>query len=128
MARMNDARLKSTLRNKPTHIWTVVSVVDEKVSCSLHPSEYHAHRELVSRFESVELEPDRKSSELRRLLNGAVECGNYEQVRAYIKDNARRLDQLQLAEHPPLSTSTDDIDSSIEMRSSTEASGEKQKR
>jgi hypothetical protein len=32
----------------------------------------------------------------------AVERGNYEPVRAYIKDNARRLDQLQLAEHPVL--------------------------
>lgn len=104
MARMHNARLESKLQNKPTHIWTVVSVVDEKVSCSLHPSEYHAHRELVLRFESVELDPYRQSSELRRLLNAAVECDNYERVRAYIKDNARRLDQLQLAEHPPLST------------------------
>jgi hypothetical protein len=34
----------------------------------------------------------------------AIERGNYEPVRAYIKDNARRLDQLQLAEHPVLAT------------------------
>lgn len=92
--------LKSSPLGQPTHIWTVISVVDEKVSCSLHPSEYHAHRELVLRFESVELESRKRSSKLRRLFNNAVEAGNYEPVRAYIKDNARRLDQLQLAEHP----------------------------
>jgi hypothetical protein len=74
-------------------------MVDEKVSCSLHPSEYQAHHELVLRFESFELDHCRKSSQLRLLLNRAVKCGNYEPVRAYIKDNARRLDQLQIAEH-----------------------------
>jgi hypothetical protein len=104
MVTMKNARLKNSPLCQPTHVWTVVSVVDEKVSCSLHPSEYHAHRELVLRFESIELDPCRKSSELRRLLNMAFERGNYEPVRAYIKDNASRLDQLQLAEHPVLAT------------------------
>lgn len=102
MVTMKNARSKRRPLGQPTHVWTVVSVVDEKVSCSLHPSEYHAHRELVLRFESVELDSCRRSSELRHLLNMAVERGNYEPVRAYIKDNARRLDQLQLAEHPVL--------------------------
>lgn len=99
MVSTNNECLNKRSLGQPTHIWTVVSVVDEKVSCSLHPSEYHAHRELVLRFESVELDSCRKSSDLRHLFNLAVERGNYEPVRAFIKDNARRLDQLQLAEH-----------------------------
>jgi hypothetical protein len=103
MVPINNDSLKNSPLDQPTRIWTVVSVVDEKVSCSLHPSEYLAHRELVLRFESVELDACRKSSQLRLLLNRAVKCGNYEPVRAYIKDKARRLDQLQLAEHPLLS-------------------------
>jgi hypothetical protein len=104
MVPMNNIRSKNSPLGQPTHIWTVVSVVDEKVFCSLHPSEYHAHHELVLRFESVELGHRRISSELRKLFNVAVERGNYEPVRVYIKDNAHRLDQLQLTEHPLLST------------------------
>jgi hypothetical protein len=81
------------------HIWTVVSLVGDRISCSTHSSEYHAYREAVSRFEAAELDTNSEDRELRILLEAANTCGDYQGVRKYIEDNACQLRLLQLAEH-----------------------------
>ena len=97
--RKEHACIEAAPFGQPAQIWTVISVIDEKIDCSIHASEYQAHCELVSRFESLEVSPAREAPELKLLLRTARECGNYELVRAYIRTNARRMDRLQLAEH-----------------------------
>lgn len=82
-------------------IWTVVSLVEERIFCSVHPSEYHAYCEAVSRFESVELGARRRDSELKALLEVANSCGDYQAVRQYIADKSSQMRLLQLAEHLP---------------------------
>ena len=81
------------------HIWTVVSLVEDRMYCSIHSSEYHAYREAVSRFESVELETASLDQTLEGLLETAHIGGDYKEVRSYIEKWACKLYRLQIAEH-----------------------------
>jgi hypothetical protein len=80
-------------------IWTVVSLVRERISCTIHSSEYHAYREAVSRFESVELGSTGKDPDLKALLEAANASDDYQRVRKYIEDKACQIRLIQLAEH-----------------------------
>lgn len=98
---MNRSRsgIKPLVTRSTGQIWTVVSLVEERVSCSIHSSEYHAYREAVSQFESVELGATREDPELKALLEAANTRGDYREVRKYIKDKACQIRLIQLAEH-----------------------------
>jgi hypothetical protein len=80
-------------------IWTLVSLVQDKVSCSIHPSEYHAHHEAIVQFESAELGHTRRDPILRVLLEVSSACDDYQDVRDYIATNSRRTHLMQLTEH-----------------------------
>ena len=81
------------------HIWTVVSLVGNQVSSSIHPSEYHAYSEAVERFEAAELGSAKQDRELRAILHASAKRGDYQQVHQYIEANASHLRVLQLAQH-----------------------------
>jgi hypothetical protein len=99
MTNRNLRRIDSSLTSSAAHIWTVVTLVGDRISCSIHSSEYHAYREAAARFETAELDINSEDRELQILLEAANTCGDYEQVRKYIKDKACHLRLLQLAEH-----------------------------
>ena len=80
-------------------LWTVVSVVEDCVSCTIHSSEYQAYYEAVSQFESAEVGDTRRDLVLKGLLAVANTCGDYQEVRAYIAANSRRMQLMQLSEH-----------------------------
>jgi hypothetical protein len=80
-------------------IWTVVSLVDGQMFCSVHASEHDAYCEAVSRFESVELDDKSSDLELRLLLRSAKLYGDYRKVHRYIEREASRIQLIQLAEH-----------------------------
>jgi hypothetical protein len=86
-------------------IWTVISVVDERIFCSVHHSEHQAYREAVAQFESVESGAARADSHLKALLEVANGRGDYHEVRRYIADNASQIRMIQLAEHTPSAVS-----------------------
>ena len=89
----------SLLTGSTIQIWTLVTLVDDRISCTIHSSEYHAYREAVSRFESAELGGHREDPELHFLLDAATTRGDYHEVRKYIEANSCRLHLMQLAEH-----------------------------
>lgn len=86
-------------------IWTVISIVGEHISCTVHHSEHQAYCEAVSQFESVELGAARADSQLNALLEVANVHGDYQEIRRYIADNASQLRMIQLAEHTPSAVS-----------------------
>ena len=88
-----------------TKICTVISVVDDRIFCSVHHSEHQAYREAVAQFESVELGAARSDSRLKALLEVANGHGDYHEVRRYIADNASKIRMIQLAEHTPSAVS-----------------------
>jgi hypothetical protein len=77
----------------------LVTLADNRLSCTIHSSEYHAYREAVSRFECAELGGRREDAELHFLLEAATTRGDYHEVRKYIKANSCRLHLMQLTEH-----------------------------
>ena len=99
MMNRRNSGTRSLLDDSTIQIWTVVTLVDDRISCTVHSSEYHAYREAVSRFESVELGGDREDPELHFLLDAATTRGDYHEVRKYIEAKACRLHLMQLAEH-----------------------------
>lgn len=86
-------------KSKAKRIWTVVTLTDDRISCSIHLSEYQAYREVVARFEYAELDEKSHVTTLAAILATASIKGDYQLVRQYIQDNARRLCLLQIAEH-----------------------------
>ena len=80
-------------------MWTVVSVVGDRISCSIHSTEYHAYREALSRLQTAESNATDENHELPMLLEAAKTRGDYQQVRNYIERKACNLRLLQLAEH-----------------------------
>jgi hypothetical protein len=95
-----DTRSRTTFpTGSAVQIWTLVSVVQDKVSCSIHPSEYHAYHEAMLQFESVELGHTRRDPVLKVLLEVASACDDYQGVRDYIVANSRRMHLMQLTEH-----------------------------
>jgi hypothetical protein len=99
MINRRERGIKPFLTGSSVQIWTVVSSVQDRVSCSIHPSEYQAYREAVSRFESAELGDAGEDPELKNLLEAANACGDYREVRKYIAANSCRMHLMQLAEH-----------------------------
>lgn len=97
--RLQNSRKAQPLSNTGVHIWTVVSLVEDRICSSIHLSEYHAYSEAVSRFETAEPYSDVQILELQRLLKTSHARGDYHPVRQYIKDNACKLHLLQFAEH-----------------------------
>jgi hypothetical protein len=91
--------------NLTAQIWTVVSLVDDRICCTIHSSEHLAYREAVSRFESAELGGRCKDTQLSFLLEAATTSGDYQEVRKYIQEKSCRLHLLQLAEHDVTSLS-----------------------
>lgn len=81
------------------HIWTVISLVGDRITSSVHSSEYHAYSEAVARFEAAELSTSESNQELRRILRISAKCGDYQRVRQYIGKRACHLRSLQIAEH-----------------------------
>jgi hypothetical protein len=92
-------RITSSSSSSALHIWTVVSLVGDRIYSSIHSSEHDAYREAVSCFEAVELDNASEDRELRIILAGASRRGDYQPVRKYIQENACQLRSLQLAEH-----------------------------
>lgn len=80
-------------------MWTVVSVVDDRIYCSIHPTEYHAYREALTRLQSAELNATDDNHELPMFLEAAKTSRDYQQIRNYIERKACNLRLLQLAEH-----------------------------
>ena len=80
-------------------IWTVVTIAQDRLSCSIHSSERAAYGEAVSRFEVAEFGAAQKDPMLRTLLAAAHDRNEYERVRKYIELNSRRMNVMQLAEH-----------------------------
>ena len=74
-------------------------VVEDRVSCTIHSSEYQAYHEAVSQFQSTEVGDTRKDPVLKGLLAVANTCGDYQEVREYIAANSRRMQLMQLSEH-----------------------------
>jgi hypothetical protein len=99
MINKRRSRINRSLTSSGVYMWTVVSLVGDRISCSIHSSEYHAYREAVSRFETAELDTNSEDRELQILLEAANTCGHYQRVRKYIEDKACHLRLLQLAEH-----------------------------
>jgi hypothetical protein len=98
MMTKNDSDLMH-LHDGSTRLWTVITVIDGRISCSIHPSEYHAYREAVSRFEYAEPAAKNNNRILQTILEAATICGDYQPVRKYIEANASKLCLMQLAEH-----------------------------
>ena len=86
-------------------IWTVISVVDERIFCSLHHSEHQAYREACSPIRIRGIGAARSDSRLKALLEVANGHGDYHEVRRYIADNASKIRMIQLAEHTPSAVS-----------------------
>jgi hypothetical protein len=80
-------------------LWTVVTLVGERMSCTIHPSEDHAYREAVARVEYAEPNRTRRNRRLRVLLNTAASSGDYRMVREYIKRHSQKIHLMQLAKH-----------------------------
>jgi hypothetical protein len=99
MINRRNSDICSLLTGSTVQIWTLVTVADDRISCTIHSSEYHAYREAVSRFESAELGGHREDPELHFLLDAATTRGDYHEVRKYIEANSCRLHLMQLAEH-----------------------------
>lgn len=99
MINRRNSDLCSLLAGSILQIWTLVTLVDDRISCTIHSSEYHAYCEAVSRFEAAELGGHREAPELRLLLEAATTRGDYHEVRKYIEANSCRLHLMQLAEH-----------------------------
>jgi hypothetical protein len=97
MKRDTTRNIKAVPVSSNINLWTVVSVVDDRISCSIHRSEDEAYREAVSRFESIE--SGGANSRLNSVLAAASRLGHYQEVRKYIENNACRISLMQLAEH-----------------------------
>lgn len=82
-----------------TRLWTVVTLVDGRIGCTIHPSERHAYREAVVRFEYAESQGTIQSRDLQALLESATNSGDYGKVRKYIEANASQISLLQITEH-----------------------------
>jgi hypothetical protein len=80
-------------------IWTVVTLVEGKIACSIHASEHDAYCEAVSRFEGAELAKMQRDPELRLLLRAAKLYGDYQKVHQHIENIASKIQMIQLAEH-----------------------------
>jgi hypothetical protein len=99
---MNDKRRNRTsFSSSPSgvQIWTVVSVVEDSISSSIHLSECDAYSAAVTRFEAADLLSSKQDRELRTLLQASIKRGDYQQVRQYIAAKSRHLRLLQLTEH-----------------------------
>jgi hypothetical protein len=48
---MKNMMNKSQLSASAMQLSTVITVVGERMSCTIHPSEHHAYQEAVARFE-----------------------------------------------------------------------------
>jgi hypothetical protein len=99
MINRRNSSIGSFLTGSAVQIWTLVTLADNRLSCTIHSSEYHAYREAVSRFESAELGGRREDPELHLLLEAATTRGDYHEVRKYIEANSCRLHLMQLTEH-----------------------------
>lgn len=99
MINRRNSGTRSLLDGSTVQIWTLVTLVEDRISCTIHSSEYQAYCEAVSRFESVELGGHREDPELRILLDTATTRGDYHEVRKYIEAKSCRLHLMQLAEH-----------------------------
>lgn len=80
-------------------LWTVVTLIDGRIQCTIHPSEYHAYREAVVRFEYAETPGMSQNRDLEALLESATIGGGYGKVRKYIEANASQISLLQISEH-----------------------------
>jgi hypothetical protein len=87
------------ISESPARLWTVVTLVDGQISSSVHPTEYQAYREAVSRFIYVEPDSMQNSQTLKHLLDVAVSHDDFQIVRRYIADHASKISFMQLAEH-----------------------------
>jgi hypothetical protein len=99
---MNNKRRKQTgFSSSPSgvQIWTLVSVVEDSISSSIHLSECDAYSAAVARFEAADLMPSRQDRELRTLLQSSIKRGDYQDVRQYIAAKSCHLRLLQLTEH-----------------------------
>jgi hypothetical protein len=99
MVNTRTGGIHSHLTGLRAQLWTVVSLVEDRICCTIHSSEDLAYREAVSRFEVAELAGPGKDPELGFILEAATARGDYQQVRKYIEDNSCRLHLMQLAEH-----------------------------
>lgn len=99
MINRRNSGIRSLLTGSTLQIWTLVTLVDDRICCTIHSSEYLAYREAVSRFDSVELGDHREDPELHFLLEAATTRDDYHEVRKYIEANSCRLHLMQLAEH-----------------------------
>ena len=97
MKRDNTRSIKSIPAISNFTVWTVVSLVDDRISSSIHASEHEAYCEAVSRYKSAELRS--ANAVLISLVETASRCGDYQEVRKYIENNACRISMMQLAEH-----------------------------
>lgn len=80
-------------------IWTVVTLVEGEIACSIRASEHDAYCEAVSRFECAELGNMQTDPDLRLLLRAAKLYGDYQKVHQYIENSASKIQIIQLAEH-----------------------------
>jgi hypothetical protein len=99
MINSRNSGIGSLLTGSAVQIWTLVTLADDRISCTIHSSEYHAYREAVSRFESAEHDGRREDPQLHFLLEDATTRGDYHEVRKYIEANSCRLHLMQLGEH-----------------------------
>jgi hypothetical protein len=94
-----NSKAKRLNSRSPVRLWTVVTVVDGHISCSVHRSEYQAYREAVSRFIYTEPDSIYKCHALGGLLEAAARRGDFQSVRQYITAHACKVYLMQLAEH-----------------------------
>jgi hypothetical protein len=81
------------------HVWTVGSLAEDRISCSVHTSESEGDCEAVSRFEFAESGTAQEDTALNSLLTAASTRAEYHEVRKYIENSACRMSLMQLAEH-----------------------------
>jgi hypothetical protein len=99
---MNNKRPNRTAFSSSSsgmQIWTLVSVVEDSISSSIHLSECDAYSAAVARFEAADLLSSKQDRELRTLLQSSIKRGDYQQVRQYIAAKSRHLRLLQLTQH-----------------------------
>ena len=80
-------------------LWTVVSLVDEEVTCSIHSSEFNAYLELAQRFERYESTVKQPDRVLRELVATGRKVGDFSQVRQYLRIKSTKMSSIQIAEH-----------------------------
>jgi hypothetical protein len=95
----NSTSPQSELYPLSVQIWTIVTLVEEKIACSIHASEHDAYCEAVSRFESAELGEMQTDPELRLLLRAAKLYGDYQKIHLHIENSASHIQLIQIAEH-----------------------------